>query len=170
MIAPTVTLSSSDESYSLSRGSVAMSGNTVVATAVGPSNGSAPGIAYVWVEPAGGWENMTETAQLTDGSTFYDLFGLSVAMVGNTIYVGTPSAIDIQTGQYYRGAVYVYNKPSDGWRTTSTPNAQLLNSDWTQNDGFGTIVAAESGTAIVGEPYGPLTTYVGAAYVFEFSF
>lgn len=168
MIAPTVTLSTSDSNYALSRGNVSMSGNTVVATAIGPSNGSTPGIAYVWVEPASGWKNMTETAQLTDGNTFYDLFGLCTAIVGDTIFVGTPSAIDIQTGADYRGGVYVFKKPTAGWQTTSSPNAIMVNSDWTQNDGFGTSLAAESGTAIVGEPYGPLSTYVGAAYAFAF--
>ncbi len=169
-IKPIATLSTSDASNRVNTGNVSMSGNTVVATAVGTSNGSTPGIAYVWVEPAGGWQNMTETAQLTDGNTFYDQFGTSTAIVGNTVLVGTPSAIDIQTGADYRGAVYVYKKPTGGWQTTSSPNAILLSSDWTQNDGFGSSVAAESGIAIVGEPYGPLSTYVGAAYIFEFAF
>jgi hypothetical protein len=141
----------------------------VVASAVGLSNASTPGTAYVWVEPTGGWKNMTETAQLTDENTFYDEFGISTAISGNNILVGTPSAIEVQTG-YYRGAVYVYAKPSGGWQTTSKPNAQLLNSDWTQDDFFGSSVAGASGIAIVGEPNGPLNTYVGAAYVFEFAF
>jgi hypothetical protein len=165
-ITPTATLSTTNASLRLDTGTVSISGNTVVASAVGTSDNKIPGYAYVWVEPAGGWTNMTETAHLTDNSTFYDEFGFSTVILGNTILVGTPSAIEVQTG-FFRGAVDVYVKPAAGWQTTSAPSAQLLNSDWTQDDGFGTSVAASSGTAVVGEPFGPVSENVGAAYVFQ---
>jgi hypothetical protein len=47
------------------------------------------GSAYVFVKPAGGWANMTETAKLTasDGAA-NDFFGNSVAISGDTVVVG----------------------------------------------------------------------------------
>ncbi|MGZ4248082.1 MAG: hypothetical protein ACXVUE_07215 [Solirubrobacteraceae bacterium] len=61
--------------------SVAVDGNTVVAGAPGATvNGHAiQGAAYVFVKPAGGWANATETARLTasDGAAGDDL-GISV--------------------------------------------------------------------------------------------
>ena len=99
----------------------------------------------MWVEPAGGWSgvSMTETAQLSDGNTtFADEFGISTAITSNEIIVGAPEAVDLKTGQAYRGAAYVYVEPASGWQTTSKYNGLLLNSDWTANDGFGSSLAA----------------------------
>jgi hypothetical protein len=164
-IAPTATLSTTNHSDQLGTGHASISGNTVVASAVGTSDGKIRGYAYVWVEPAGGWTNMSETARLTDNNASYDQFGTSTVILGDTILVGTPG-VEVQTGEY-RGAVYVYVKPPAGWHTTSLPNAHLLNSDWTSGDQFGTSVAGSDGTAIVGEPAGPALEGVGAAYVFQ---
>src|ERR1700730_18525607 len=72
--------------------SVAISGNIVVVGAANTSNFDAPaagpGAAYVFVAPASGWTDMTETAKLTasDGKPG-DAFGDSVSMSGKTIAV-----------------------------------------------------------------------------------
>lgn len=71
--------------------SVAISGNTIVVGAANTSNfngtGTSPGAAYVFVEPAGGWTDMTETAKLTasDGQPG-DAFGDSVRCAGCAIW------------------------------------------------------------------------------------
>jgi hypothetical protein len=95
--------------------SIAIAENTIVvgcdqATVGGNSR---QGALYVFVEPAGGWTNMTETAILTasDGKAGYEL-GATVAIDGDTI-VGGPGA-----------GVYVFVKPAGGW-VTGTQTAEL---------------------------------------------
>jgi hypothetical protein len=151
-------------------GGVSTNGTIVVAGSNSPNlNFFPPSFVDVWVEPTGGWAgvNMTESAQLSDGTTSYaDGFGTSTAIGDNTIVVGTPSAIVVQSGRYYRGAAYVFNKPSGGWQTTTAPSERLLPSDGTVNDGFGTGVCISGGTIVVGAPYGPKQQEVGEAYVY----
>jgi hypothetical protein len=87
--------------------SVAVSGDTIVVGAPIPS--SRPGAAYVFVKPAGGWGNATETAKLaaSDGAAG-DGFGSAVAISGDTIVVGAPDKNNNQ------GAAYVFVKPAGG--------------------------------------------------------
>ncbi|MDH3328579.1 MAG: FG-GAP repeat protein, partial [Desulfobulbaceae bacterium] len=70
--------------------SVAISGNTIVATAFDDDdNGSNSGSAYVFTRPVTGWVDMTQTSKFTaDDGAEGDEFGLSVAISGNTIVVG----------------------------------------------------------------------------------
>jgi hypothetical protein len=89
--------------------SVSISGNTVLVGA--PDNGGSTqvGRAYVFVEPEGGWTNMTQTAELSasDGKIGY-IFGWSVSISGATAVVGAP---DHPNG----GAAYVFVEPKGGW-------------------------------------------------------
>jgi hypothetical protein len=162
-------LSSTQAGNDFGSGGVAVSGNTVIAG----SNSSnitffPPSFVDVWVEPAGGWANMTETAQLSDGTTTYaDGFGASVAIVSNTVAVGAPSAYVLKSGKAYRGAAFVFTEPAGGWKTTATPNSRLFNSDWTSNDAFGTSVSMSGANIVVGAPYGPNGSLNGEAYVFK---
>jgi FG-GAP repeat len=149
-------------------GQVSISGNTVVTGSNSPNLTSfPPPFADVWVEPATGWTNMTETAQLRDGNTtFADGFGTSTGISGNRILIGTPYAFAIKTGADYRGAVYSFSKPASGWKTTTIPNGRLLNSDATNNDGFGLSLSAAGNTIVVGAPYGPNSSDNGKAYIY----
>jgi hypothetical protein len=75
--------------------SVAVSGSTVVAGAPGPIlNGSQPGAAYVFNQPAGGWSGpQHETAKLTAShGAAGDKLGLSVAVTGGVVVAGAPLA------------------------------------------------------------------------------
>jgi hypothetical protein len=94
---------------------VAISGNTIVVDA-GSYDGSEMQAVYVFVKPEGGWTNMTETAKLTltNGNYLY-----TVAISGNTIAAAAPE----ENG--YQGAVYIFEKPSGGWRTGLKPRAML---------------------------------------------
>src|SRR5205807_1572235 len=71
--------------------SVAVSGDTVVAGADRATVGANPfqGAAYVFVKPATGWANATQTTKVTasDGAAA-DVFGLSVAVSGDTAVAG----------------------------------------------------------------------------------
>lgn len=162
------TLSSTQAGNYFGGGTVSVSGNTVIAGSNSPNlTYFPPSFVDVWVEPTGGWTDMTETAQLSDGTTTYaDGFGTSTAIVGKAIVVGTPSAIVLQTGKSYRGAAFVFGEPAGGWQTTTIPSARLLNSDGTSNDGFGSSAAMSGSTIVVGAPLGPNGDDAGEAYVF----
>ena len=89
---PTAKLTASDGASGDSFGaSVSISGNTVVVGAPDKSiNGNeAQGAAYVFMEPASGWADMTQTAELTasNGKTS-DHLGTSVSVSGNTVVAG----------------------------------------------------------------------------------
>ena len=105
--------------------SVAISRHTIVAGA--PGHNDFQGAAYVFVEPAGGWANATQTAKLTasDGAP-EDQLGNSMAISGDTIVGGAEGAtIGDNAGQ---GAVYVFVKPTGGW-ANGTQTAKLTASD-----------------------------------------
>ena len=108
----TAELTASDSfSYDFLGSSVAISGGTIAA---GAREHYVPGKAYVFLEPAGGWTDMTQTAELrsTDGIA-EDLLGYSISVngSGNVIAAGAPNP---NFGQS-QGAVYVFGKPAQGW-------------------------------------------------------
>jgi len=127
--------------------SVAISGDTIVVGAPYYT----PNAAYVFVRPASGWVDMTETAKLTAPNTTF--FGRSVATNGNTVVIGSPSQ---------NGAAYLFLKPESGWKTTSSFNAELTPSDGS-ND-FGSAISLGGNTVVVGSTLA--SNGQGAAYVF----
>jgi hypothetical protein len=108
-IAPTYSqaaeLTSSDGSAGDAFGqSVAISGNTVLAGAnLHPYNGGnfGPGEAYLFLKPATGWKNTTQSAKLdaSNGMTG-DYFGNSVSVSGHTALVGAWGHTDSGPYQY----------------------------------------------------------------------
>jgi hypothetical protein len=146
-------------------GSVCISsdGKTVVAGA--PQISGGPGKAYVFVEPATGWASTSAyTAQLTaSNGVTGDLFGWSVSVSSN----GGTAAIGALGVNSATGAVYVFAKPSSGWRTTSHFNSELIPSDGVSGDVFGFSSSLSGSDVLVGalnHPFGanpgPGTTYV----------
>ena len=140
-------------------GSVAIGGNTIVAGA--PGTDESQGAASVFLKPAGGWRDMTPTAQLSvPPMAQAQKFGLSVAISGDgTTVVGGAEGDCSCPGE---GAVYVFVKPQGGWQTTNVPTATLSSSSAVSLgnsvaiSGDGKTVAAGS----IGEGS------VGLAYVF----
>lgn len=150
--------------------SVGISGNTVVAGAENATVGSnaGQGAAYIFVKPASGWTDMTETAKLTasDGQAA-DGFGGSVGITGNTVVIGACP----QSGMCNRqGKVYVFLKPKSGWKTTSKFKAELTASDSSPNDGFSNMMSISGdGKTIAVGAWGATVggkTSEGAAYIF----
>src|ERR1700722_10863750 len=144
--------------------SVAISGNTIVVGAANASNENrsgaqtqGPGAAYIFVKPASGWKDMTETAKITasDG-VGGDAFGYNVSISGNTVAIG---ALFAHSGA---GAAYVFVKPTHGW-SKMTQTAELTASDATTFDNMGAV--AISGNTVVTGAYGH-NNFTGAAYVF----
>ena len=143
--------------------SVAVSGNTVVAGSYGQNNFQ--GSAYVFVEPAGGWANMTQTAELTAANgQASDFFGFAVSISGNTIVAGAPN------GARTYGTAYIYVEPTDGWTTTSTFTAQLGAPDAMQGQGFGQSVAiADKGIGIaIGAPNATIGSNAGQGATYAY--
>ena len=162
--------------------SVAVDGVTVV---VGASQGDSAdaggnsvtdsGAAYVYTKPGTGWaDSSAETAKLTaSDSAASDEFGISVAVDGVTVVVGahkhdvTPSKGGAAVAN--TGVAYVFTKPGSAWASTSTA-AKLTASDRAANDKFGSSVAVDGDTVMVGaysHDNGDSTTAdSGAVYVF----
>ena len=139
---------------------LAISGDTIVAGAPGISGYPMPGKAYVFVEPNGGWVDMTQTAELTPSDGFdIDNFGFSVSLSEDTAVVGAPSDGD---GGSKPGRAYVFAEPTGGW-TNMTQTAELTPSDGQIGYSFGLSVALSGATAVVGSPGHPEG---GAVYVF----
>jgi hypothetical protein len=119
---------------------VSSDGSTVVAGASG-NGGIGSGAAYVFVEPAGGWQDATvPTATLS--STLATDLGNVVAMSGDTIVVGS-------FGVNEQGSAYVFVEPQGGWQDAQ-PTATLNPSDGAQGDQFGSAVAIDGNTIVVG--------------------
>jgi FG-GAP repeat len=139
--------------------SSAISGNTVVVGAV--NAGSGRGGGYVFVKPAGGWSNMTQTAKLiAANATQGDSFGQSVAINANTVVIGAPGAtVGTNQGQ---GAAYLYVKPANGWRNASNAT-ELTASDGAASNNLGVSVSTNGPRVFAGAPK---SNAPGTAYVF----
>ncbi len=143
-------------------GSVAISGETVVVGASDDDIGANAnqGSAYVFVRNGTTW---SEQQKLTasDG-TAVDLFGLSVAISGETVVVGTyRSTIGAITNQ---GSAYVFVRNGTTWSLQQ----KLTASDGASLDQFGFSVAISGETVVIGANFDDIgaNTNQGSAYVF----
>lgn len=122
------------------------------------------GTVYVFVKPATGWTNMTQTAELTasDGVT-NDGLGLAVALKGNTLVAG---ALMFSSANF-AGAAYVFEKPANGW-ANGQQTAKLTASDPKTDAVFGQSVALsdDEATIVAGAP-GTTLGPDGDAYIFS---
>ncbi len=146
--------------------SLNISGDVIVIGAYGDDdNGSNSGSAYVFVKPASGWADMTQTAKLTasDGA-IDDFFGYSVSNSGDIIAVGAYGDDDNGSAS---GSVYIFEKPASGW-ADMTQTAKLNAADGAANDNFGYTVSI-SGDVVVSGAYLDDNSAInaGSAYVFE---
>jgi LPXTG-site transpeptidase (sortase) family protein len=146
--------------------SVAISGSTAV---VGARNEDYPrstgaltnaGAAYVFVRSGSGW--IQEAKLIPRDPHPGDTFGVSVAIDGNTIVVGAtgsdPDEIDDA------GAAYVFVREGINW----AQKAKLLPIDPAPEDNFGSSVAIEGDTILVGADNKDvfINFDAGAVYVF----
>lgn len=134
--------------------SVDISGNTIVAGAFGN--------AFVYVKPNGGWEHATQTARLDATSdSAMQSFGRAVAIHENTVAVGAPGA------DGYFGTAYVFVKPNGGW-SNMTETAQLETADSGAGSLFGSALAMDNSTIVVGAPgYSSGLYHRGGVYIFR---
>lgn len=155
----TAKLTSSDNGEGFGA-SVAIDGNIIVVGAANTSNfdpqTSTPGAVYVFVKPAGGWKDMTETAKLvaTDGMNG-DAFGNSVSISGTTIAIG---AFFVNN---FSGRAYVFTVNGHTW----TQAAELTASDSGGIlDYLGCSVAIDGNTIIAGSD--GHNNFQGSTYVY----
>jgi hypothetical protein len=141
---------------------VALDGTTLVVAANGATVGGNPaqGAVYVFTASNGIWMQ-TQKLTANDGAA-YDNFGLSVALQGSTILVGSPHAT-VGTNQV-QGAVYVFTQSNGAWTQTQ----KLTASGGAANDSFGQSVAISDSTALVGAYNATVNGHSGqgAAYIF----
>ena len=127
------------------------------------------GSAFVFVKPALGWTDATETQKLTasDGGGD-DEFGSSVAVDGDTVVIGAPgdNHVDGNSTLNDAGSAYVFTRNGSGvWNQA----ANLTASDPSLDDNFGDSVAVEGDTVVAGssenQPFGS-DDKTGSAYIF----
>ncbi len=128
---------------------------------VGASGANAEqGAAYVFVRSGGSW---TQQAKLSaaDGAPA-DRFGERVAVDGDTALVGTFYPL---MGETRRNPAYVFIRSGGSWQQ----QARLLASDQVVGDRFGSSLAIEGDTALLGASSDTVGSNVaqGSAYVFS---
>lgn len=132
---------------------VAVSGSTLVASAVGYARNQ--GAGFVFEKTAGGW--VGPVARLMDQGSAADRFGVSLGLYGDRVVAGA----FLHNGN--RGAAYVFEKPGGGW-ANATESAKLTASDGSANDLFGGAVGVWGTSLAVGAS--KVGTDRGAVYVF----
>ena len=153
--------------------SVSISGGAaVVGSPYVHSNHNHEGAAYVFVEPASGWVNATQNAELIASDPLaYGSLGISVAISGQTVVVGAYADVGSNLAQ---GAAYVFAEALSGWRNTAQV-AKLTASNGHFDDLFGTSVAIDGNLIAAGsinfsrdkEGFTSPFWREGAAYVFQ---
>lgn len=135
---------------------VALSGDTAIVGSVWDSDaGQTSGSAYIFRETGSGWQQI---AKLTaDDAAAEDYFGIAVSLSGDTAIVG--AAQDDDAGEN-SGSAYVYREVGGAW----VQIAKLIPDDAATGNEFGTCVAIDGDTAVVGGRYGGAG---GSSYVFR---
>jgi hypothetical protein len=142
--------------------SVAISGDTAVAGSIFNKVGSneKQGAAYVFNKSGGTW---TQQAKLVDSDgSVDDEFGLSVAISGDTVAVGSYKS-DIGPNEN-QGSTSIFVRSGTTW----TRQAKLTAGDGAAQDLFGYSVAIDGDTVAIGAVEKAVGIYAaqGAAYVF----
>ncbi len=155
--------------------SVAIDGGTAVIGAIGDdaneddgddtNNLTNAGSAYVFIEGPSAW---SQAAKLTASDREVDerddsQFGISVAVSGDIVVIGA-DGVDQSATETNFGAAYAFTKPATGW-ADNTETAKLTASDGNTNHDFGSSVAIDGDTVVVGAE--GKDSGEGAAYVFD---
>ena len=156
------------------------SGATGVGGASTDDTATNAGAVYVFERSAAGW---TTTAYIkASNAGAGDLFGVSVALDGDTLVVGAPGEMSLSgsdpndNSASWTGAVYVFSRAAGPWQQT----AYIKASNAGPSDRFGDALALDGDTLVVGARLENSsatgvdgaqdddgTLGAGAAYVFE---
>jgi hypothetical protein len=141
--------------------SVSLSADTAAIGAPSRSlttSGASQGAAYAFVRSGSAW---SQQARLTASDAApQDMFGIAVAVDGDTIAVGAPYRDEVGADS---GAAYVYVRSGTNWNQ----QAKLVANDAAAGDQFGSCVSVQGDTIVVGAPRADGTSPdSGAAYVY----
>jgi hypothetical protein len=141
--------------------SVALSGDAALIAMPGiNAAGEYTGSAYVFRRVGASWIEETKLAA-ADGAAA-DLFGVRVALDGDTAVIGAP--YDDDNGNE-SGSVYVFQFDGASW----VQQQKLLAADGEAIDFFGSAIAVFGNTIVIGAPNDDdVADDAGAAYVFVF--
>ncbi len=128
--------------------SLDIDGDRIVVSARRAGNEFPPGAVYVFEHDGTDWIETRIPKPVQPGLHF----GISVAISGDTIVVGTQ----------FRGEAFVYRHDGTGWALEAT----LTASDPQHNDRFGELVDVDGDRVLVGA--WQADTNAGAAYLFEY--
>ena len=142
--------------------SVGISGDTAIVGGYGDDVGTNAdqGSAYVYTRSGTNW---TQQAQLNGtGGAAGDLFGVSVAVSGDTAIVG--AFADNINGNTDQGSAFVFRTLSSNW----AQEAKTVATGGAADDQFGNSVAISGDTAIIGAPSDDVSgnNNQGSAYIF----
>lgn len=140
--------------------SVALSGDTALVGAHQDDDGGFnTGSVYIFRTISGSWQ---QTAKLTaDDAQPNDRFGYCVALSGDTAFIGAHDNHEVGT---HSGSVYIFRDIDGAWQQI----AQIVGDDTEALDHFGTSVAVDGDTAIIGAAFDPEAGPAsGSAYVFR---
>lgn len=143
-------------------GSISINGNRAVIGAPLADIGgrSDQGAAYIFRNENGTW---IQEAKLiaSDGATG-DIFGISVAIYGDTVVVGAWE--DTVGAHIKQGSAYIFIRNGTTW----TQQAKITATDGAANSLFGVSVDINGETVIVGAHYADINGHTdqGAAYIF----
>ncbi len=147
-------LSPSDEIEVVEFGwKVAFAGDILLAAT--PSREAYTGIVYAFTRMGGSWRQEQQLSP--SDAERNDSFGQQVAVSGNVALVSAPWK------HFGRGAVYAFIR--DGANETPWSEQQkIMSTDGVSDDAFGTALALQGRTALIGAP--AQGGFTGAAYVF----
>jgi len=141
--------------------SIALSNDTVVISApFDDDKGKDSGAVYIYTRTGNTW-HLQDKITATDGSSG-DLFGISLALSGNTIVVGAD--LNEEKG-FNAGAAYVFTRVKNSWNQ----QAKLTAADGAEGDIFGVRVALDGNTALISarrDDDKVMGVDAGSAYVF----
>ncbi|MFT7679064.1 MAG: hypothetical protein ACI8QC_003063 [Planctomycetota bacterium] len=111
------------------------------------SAGFSFGAVYVFQDSPGGW---IQTQKLTGSLTHpYEAFGLSIAVDGDSLVIGTPShEFDPVNSPDAEGIVYEFERTSNGWQEIGFIEPTFLLHPYGR---FGTSLALDGDTLVVGD-------------------
>jgi hypothetical protein len=142
--------------------SVALKASTILVgspqAAIGGNAGQ--GALYVFAESNGTWSQVQKLTA-SDGAA-NSSFGESVALNGSTALIGANNAA--VNGHSFQGAAYIFTESNGTWSQVQ----KLTASDGAANSNFGSAVALNGSTALIGADGSTVggNTYQGKAYLF----
>ncbi len=144
---------------------VGVDGNVIVVGAdEDDEHGTKSGAAYVFRFDGKQWAR--EQKLFAPDALAFDFLGRALSVRGDTVLVGNPFAF---TTNFYAGAVYRFHFTGTTW----VGQQKLVADDGRDGDGFGSSVAFDGDTAVIGAPFdnvdNPTRTDSGSAYVFTWN-